>query len=506
MLVEVILILLTLFLGVYFYITKHYGYYKAKGLAEAPGSFPFGSEHMWQLMTRKIPATGSFQKIIEKFPDDKLFGVYNFGQRSIVVKDLELAKMILIKDADHFMDRPAIDMEGAVKEADKIFANFLTNLKGEEWKKMRALVSPVFTSGKLKQMAPHIEKCADNMEELFGAAVDSKDILDAKDVFGKFTLDAIATSGFGIESNSYKDPDSVFRKTALRMVRADGTGSFMDIPKFIFLFVFPKLARSLGVNAFPTGTVEFFVKILRQTVAHRRESGRRRNDFIDLLLDETNKDSKESKSDLELVMISNAIIFFFAGFDTSSTTMSQVIFCFLKKPSVQERARQEIENVIGDSKNVTADHLKDLKYLENVINEAMRYNKFVTNLQRICTKDYKVPDTDFTIIKGTPVNVEFYGIDKDCFANASEFDPDNFDANNNPNKFGFSGFGQGPRNCIGMRYAYMALKMALVKTLTRYKVVPCEETVEKLEFDMTKNDFNGGVKFRMEKINEENEH
>ena len=84
---------------------------------------------------------------------------------------------------------------------------------------MRTLVSPVFTSGKLKMMVPHIEKCADNMEELFEEAVNNKEILDAKDVFGKFTLDAIATSGFGIESNSFKNPDSAFRRTALRMVR-----------------------------------------------------------------------------------------------------------------------------------------------------------------------------------------------------------------------------------------------------------------------------------------------
>ena len=63
------------------------------------------------------------------------------------------------------------------------------------------------------------EKRADNIEELFAGAVESKEILDAKDVFGKFTLDAIATSGFGIESNSFKNPDSVFRRTALRMVR-----------------------------------------------------------------------------------------------------------------------------------------------------------------------------------------------------------------------------------------------------------------------------------------------
>jgi len=241
-----------------------------------------------------------------------------------------------------------------------------------------------------------------------------------------------------------------------------------------------------------------------------RESGARRNDIIDLLLDETDRDNKDVKSDdkkdeldKELALISNAVGLFFAGFDTSSTTMSQVIFSFLKKPSVQDRARQEIMDVVGDSENITADHLKDLKFLENVINEAIRHNGLITNLQRICSKDYKVPDTDFTIIKGTPVNVEFSGFADECFANSSEFDPDNFDINNNPNKYGFSGFGQGPRNCIGMRYAYMALKMALVKALVKYKVVPCEKTVEKLQFDFAKNDFNGGVKFRMEKVIED---
>ena len=84
---------------------------------------------------------------------------------------------------------------------------------------MRNLVSPVFTSGKLKMMVPHIEKCAENLDTEFESAAETGEILEAKDVFGKFTLDAIATSGFGIESNSFKNPDSIFRKTALRMVR-----------------------------------------------------------------------------------------------------------------------------------------------------------------------------------------------------------------------------------------------------------------------------------------------
>ena len=39
-----------------------------------------------------------------------------------------------------------------------MFCNMLTMLKGEQWKGMRMVMSPVFTSGKLKLMAPIIDK------------------------------------------------------------------------------------------------------------------------------------------------------------------------------------------------------------------------------------------------------------------------------------------------------------------------------------------------------------
>eukprot|EP00092_Neocalanus_flemingeri_P034389 GFUD01037398.1.p1 GENE.GFUD01037398.1~~GFUD01037398.1.p1 ORF type:complete len:515 (+),score=153.07 GFUD01037398.1:55-1599(+) len=513
MLVEIILFLLTIFLGLYFYITKHFGYFKANGFPEAPGTFPFGSEHMWDLMMRKSSFLSQFDDLVKKFPDEKCFGIYNFRVRDIVVKDLELAKMILIKEADHFIDRPAINLDGSKIESDKIVNYFLTQLKGEQWKKVRTVVSPVFTSGKLKMMVPHVQKCAENLDDVFAAAAASGEILEAKDVFGKYTLDAIATSGFGIESNSFKEPNSVFRQTALRMVRAEGYGSKLDLVKFFVLIVSPKLAKLLGITMMPSGTVEFFAKIIKQTVEQRRETGKRRNDIIDLLLDEIKKIEDEDDTtetgvkkediDMELALISNALIFFFAGFDTSSLTLATVIFSFMDKPDIQEKARQEIEEVIGDSDTITADHLRDLKYLENVINEALRFYGIVNNVQRICTKDYKIPDTDFSITKGMIVNVLPACFANECFFNPDELDPDNFDSNNNPNKFGFTGFGQGPRNCIGMRYAYIALKLALVRTLTKFRVVKCEETVDKLQFDLSKNYFKGGVMFRVEQLDRE---
>ena len=203
---------------------------------------------------------------------------------------------------------------------------------------------------------------------------------------------------------------------------------------------------------------------------------------------------------MEIALISNAIIFFFAGFDTSSTSLAVAIFSFISNPSIQEKARKEIEDVIGDTENITPDQLKELKYTENCINEALRFYGLISSLQRVCTKDYKIPGSDFTIPKGMPVTIYGKLFAKDCFFDADKFNPDNFAPENNPNKFGFAGFGQGPRNCIGTRYAYMTLKLALVHTLRKYKLVKCEETVEKLEFEISKNYFKGGIKFKVEPL------
>ena len=94
-----------------------------------------------------------------------------------------------------------------------------------------------------------------------------------------------------------------------------------------------------------------------------------------------------------------------------------------------------------------------------------------------------------------------------CFKQEDVFDPDNWEPENKPNKFGFLGFGQGPRNCIGMRYAYQTLKIAIIHTVRRFRLIKCDETVDEdgLNFSPTKNGFVGGIKFRVEALNKNEE-
>lgn len=72
--------------------------------------------------------------------------------------------------------------------------------------------------------------------------------------------------------------------------------------------------------------------------------------------------------------------------------------------------------------------------------------------------------------------------DEKYFPNPEEFNPDNFSperkAERNP--YAFLAFGQGPRNCIGMRFGLLQVKTAIIRLIANYKVKPCSKTVEKL--------------------------
>jgi len=309
-----------------------------------------------------------------------------------------------------------------------------------------------------------------------------------------------------LETNSFKDPDNTFRITALRMARDAKYSSKLDILKFIALAVSPKMCKMLGITALPSGTAEFFAGIIRKNIETRRKSGMRRNDIIDLIIEELEIAEekgtlKDGDFDLEVALISTCIIFFFAGFDTTSTTLTVLMYALMKHPEVQEKLRDEVLDIMGREENAkaTADQLKELKYTEYVINETLRYFGIVQTNQRKCTKDYRIPGTDIVVPEGMIVDVHAKPFQAECFINPDSFDPSNFDAENNPNKFGFVGFGQGPRNCIGMRYAYMALKLALVHTVRSFKVVPCAETAETLKLDAIKNKF-VGCDFKLEKL------
>ncbi len=136
-------------------------------------------------------------------------------------------------------------------EANKLASNMLTMLTGEKWKKVRSMMSPAFTSGKLKAMAPLINKVlytyvcrlanalnttpqqqehkiyigmvhhqvAKELTAELGAYAKTGEEFSAKETLTSFTLDCIASCGFGVEANSFKEPNGIFRRMVLIIMR-----------------------------------------------------------------------------------------------------------------------------------------------------------------------------------------------------------------------------------------------------------------------------------------------
>ncbi|KAJ8944238.1 hypothetical protein NQ314_009515 [Rhamnusium bicolor] len=175
------------------------------------------------------------------------------------------------------------------------------------------------------------------------------------------------------------------------------------------------------------------------------------------------------------------LIFFTAGFETSSTTMSFALYELATHQEMQEKVRKEINTVFAKHDNqMTYDSLSELKYMKQVIDETLRKYPPVPLTTRQCVKDYKVPDEDVIIEKGTIVMIPISGIhhDEDYYKNPEVFDPERFNEENIAQrpKYTHLPFGEGPRICIGERFGIMQTKVGLTCLLRNFRVKLNEKT------------------------------
>ena len=226
-------------LYIYRWITGSWDEFKKRGIPYAEPSFPWGSSNARTAMMGEINFFDVDKPLARtEFKDTKIWGYYMMAQPTLVINDETLAKHILVKDFDHFTDLRPFGYESTSKDG-MLIKYMFTNMKGDKWKKVRSMMSGVFTSGKLKTMTPFLVQCADNMETYLANLESSGAEFEARDLASMYTVDAFASSGFGIENNSFDDPDNVFRRMAMGIVGAPGYGSSWDMFRNIFIMMFP---------------------------------------------------------------------------------------------------------------------------------------------------------------------------------------------------------------------------------------------------------------------------
>ncbi|KAK4878616.1 hypothetical protein RN001_011122 [Aquatica leii] len=172
------------------------------------------------------------------------------------------------------------------------------------------------------------------------------------------------------------------------------------------------------MNVIPADVSEFFLKTVRNKVEYRKANNVIRNDFLQILIDFMKDDSGLTIEEIA----AQAFVFF----------------------------------------------------------EVMRKQPPLAFSTRACTKDYQVPNTNVVLKKDTAILISIMGIqhDPDYFPEPEKFDPKRFSPENKEKltPFSYMPFGEDPRLCIGLRFAFLQMKIALSMLFKNYKFSINEKT------------------------------
>lgn len=450
----------------YAYFQYSYTYWSRKGVPFLKPKFPIGNNDD---IGREAANYG--HEVIRWYKDlkrkgHKFGGAWVWARPVLVLTDPEYIKDVFVKDFQYFVDR---DLYHNPKD-DPASESVLV-LHGEEWKNTRQKLTPTFTSARIKMMFSSIVQCSDSLVEAIGVVAGTGGDINIKELIMSFTIDVIGSTAFGLEAKSFAKESSEFKKIAMSLLDIGIFGSL----QLITARVSGHLARMLGIKTNPKPITKFFTDVLQKTTEYRRKNNIKRPDLLQLLMElqDNTKNDKKPFSFNEIV--ANAVTFYFAGFETSSATTTMALYELARNPEIQEKTRKEIREVIKKHNGeITYEAVQEMTYVRQVIDEALRLYPPVPVTARVAVKPYKFKNTDFTLEKGVSVLIPIKALAKDpeYFPDPEKFDPDRFSAENKGTRNSYVSvpFGEGPRNCIGMRFGIVQASIGLIRILDNFRI------------------------------------
>ncbi|KAK7869138.1 hypothetical protein R5R35_006602 [Gryllus longicercus] len=407
-----------------------------------------------------------YRDIYRKHPDKPFVGIYKFRKPALLVRDPDLAKNILTRDFSSFHDN-ALDVDSKL---DPLLALNPFFLRGEQWKRTRAQLVPAFSSGRLRQLLQPIHDVTRELISYVRAESPAAlpDGLDVKELAAKFTTEVVSSVAFGVRANSFRDPDAEIRRMGRRIMQADAWNNFL----FTISFFLPTLRGLLRVSFMPKEVDRFFRKLVGEAVRHREETGVERNDFLQLLLGLKQKAQEQGDEYGNEEITAHAITFFSDGFETSSVALSFLLHDLAGSAAAQRRLREELGRLPAD------DHEAVLRmpFLDACLMESLRLHPPAGFLEKRCTSAYALALPGGGTAQ-LPAGVDVvlpvlaWHSDPALFPDPHAFRPERFLEEGGAGPRGaFVPFGDGPRQCIGMRFAQMQVKMGAAALVRAFEL------------------------------------
>ncbi|XP_075725806.1 cytochrome P450 3A4-like [Rhipicephalus microplus] len=512
---EVFLLSLIVVFATWFFIQRRrrFSFFKDLGIPGPPPSFLSGN-------LSELIQKGTLEKYkewLDKYGD--IVGFYNGAHPFLIVKDPELIKKIQIKDFHNFHGR---GVSSGFARTHPINKESMINAQGERWKKMRSLLTPAFTTSNMKKMASLMDDSSNEFLQVIESLRKKDEALEFRDLFQRLTADVIIRSAFGLKSDlQQKDrlkstTESLFRETldSLQQFRRAWINFLTAcFPEFNPLW---RLIISFGSRHNKTAADKCFDEITSIIQFRRENRERDRCDLLQLMLNaevedatlvnvhsltasgdadsasEGNQPEKVKAGGKTCVLtnteiLANGFSFFVAGFETTGSSMAFLSYLLAKHQDIQDRLREDVLAVLNRDGAFTYDNVFGIKYLDQAISESLRfYSPVVGFTTRRCAREYV--HKGMKIPAGTSIVIPNHHLshDPNFWEQPEVFDPERFSPQNKGlvDPVVYQPFGQGPRNCVGMRFAQLEMKLTMAKLLAKYKLFLDERHIKEKNLEL----------------------
>ncbi|XP_051162909.1 cytochrome P450 6B4-like [Leptopilina boulardi] len=471
----------------YFYISWQYNYFQKNEIPSANKIVP-GLGHMLPVFSEKKNLATLCEDFYNEAKEYSMYGFYELCSPVLLVREPELVKNILLTNFSSFSENPfKLDYQ----DKNELFSLNPFFVEGDKWKEARAPHTHSFSSVKLKQITFQIAKIADKMNKYLSNQCKNGEFeTNLKKLCKKFTGE-VSSTAIGIETHNFEDlkPRNNEMTYNERLDKVFESPSFSTVFQQTVRFYLPSLAKLFRLAVTPKEVNQYFRQIAKTIIQNRKKDNLIYNDFAQFVIDF--EKSHGTKLNEETVTAAHMLSFATDVYETSAITMSFLIIDMANQPAIQEKVRNEIVSLLKKyNGKLTYDALKEMTYLEKVLNESQRMHHITGIFSKICTKKIKLVGKDelSCVIKpGQKVVFSAYGLQMDpkYWQEPEKFNPERFNEENNKtrHKFTFLPFGEGPRVCVGMRMGVILIKMAVAAILKDFSVEVSPKMIFPIEKD-----------------------
>jgi cytochrome P450 len=307
---------------------------------------------------------------------------------------------------------------------------------GEDWRRQKALIQPIFTRARVDG---YVEPILEELDALKAELRTEAQPVDLSAVMMRFTLKVVCRVLFGADLTEEQENRVMLRFATLN-------GAVIQRANIPMPFGLPlPMGRRVRTNQ-----AELFA-LCDDVIAQRRASAGDGDDLTSRLI--AARDGDDHLSDDEVR--EQILIFMLAGHETTSMSLTFAFHLLGRHRDIQEKVRDEVKRVLGDQPPTAAQLIGELPYTMAVLKEAMRLYPAAPITGRRSVEDTTIGGYD--IPSGSDVVLSVWSIHHraDLWPDPERFHPDRFLGNPDIGRYEWMPFGAGPRACIGQHFSML---------------------------------------------------